>query len=574
MKPLVERLGRPDAISWVTGVVIVSLLIPGSYVSSLVVVSGREVEFFSIVAVRLLILVGIFAVGRLALQRYAMVKPQPLITIATFVIAIVASTAAFDTLLVLTELAPDYYLERRLRTTLVGSLLVLITSSLIVSYAREFSRSNTELQSVISDLDTARTDASDRFEQRKAELIAQIRDSVDAELSRLGTDGSGVEPAVMETLIDDVIRPISYSLNRDFSTEAPTAYVPQKTTTQWSSVLESAFLRAPFRWREFAALMAVIAGPFLTINFGLPGALGAAVVVVVCAVFMLGFDALWRFIPAGVTSGYRAVIFTAAHTPMGVTAGWAVSVVSGFSLLSPGPMAAFIAICVLASWTATLVSSSLLLQRETNASLRDAVDELKRELVTANTSYRQLNKGVSRVLHGPVQQAVTAAMLKLRKSQGLADPVTAAQEIRASINAALELLQAPEVAPVDLDTTFRDLQALWDGVVEIACVVLGDKTLIDADSRTAFAVSELVREACSNAIRHGKATRIDILVEVRQDDRTVDIRIDNDGLPLSRNATPGIGSQLFDEQSLEWSLAQVGDRVRVTARLPLGLHSI
>lgn len=574
MKPILERLGRPDAISWVTGVVIVSLIIPGSYVSSLVEVSGREVEFFSIVAVRLLILTGIFAVGRLALHRFAMVNPQPLITLATFVIAIVASTAAFDTLLVLTDIAPEYYLERRLRTTLVGSLLVLVASSLIVSYAREFSRSNTELQSVIRELGQARTDASERFEQRKAELIAQIRESVDGELSRLGANGAGLEPAVMETLIDDVIRPISYSLNRDLSAEAPTAYVPETTTTQWTSVVEFAFLRAPFRWREFAALMAVITGPFLTINFGLPGALGAALVVGVCAVFMLVFGALWRLIPTGVTRGYRAMIFTLAHIPMGIGAGWAVSVVSGFSVLAPGPMTAFIAICVLASWTATLVSSSLLLQRETNASLRDAVDELKRELITANTSYRQLHKGVSRVLHGPVQQAVTAAMLKLRKSQGLADPVTAAQEIRASINAALELLQAPEVAPVDLDTTFRDLQGLWDGVVEIAFVVSGDKTLIEADPRTAFAVSELVREACSNAIRHGKARRIDIVMSVRKDDRVVEIRIDNDGLPLPSYPTPGIGSQLFDEQSLEWAQEQVGDRVRVSARLPLGLHSL
>lgn len=574
MKPILERLGRPDAISWVTGVVIVSLMIPGSYVSSLVEVSGREVEFFSIVAVRLLILTGIFAGGRLALQRFAMVNPQPLITLATFVIAIVASTAAFDTLLVLTDIAPEYYLERRLRTTLVGSLLVLVASSLIVSYAREFSRSNTELQSVIRELGQARTDASERFEQRKAELIAQIRGSVDRELSRLGAGGAGLEPAVMESLIDDVIRPISYSLNRDFSAEAPRVYVPETTTTQWSSVVEFAFLRAPFRWREFGVVMAVITGPFLTINFGVPGVLGAATLVGVCAMFMLAFGALWRFIPGGVTSGSRATIFTIAHIPMGSAAGWAVSVVSGFSLLAPGRMAAFIAISVLASWTATLVSSSLRLQRETNASLREAVDELKRELITANTSYRQLNKGVSRVLHGPVQEAVTAAMLKLRKGQGLGDPVTAAKEIRASINAALELLQAPELAPVDLDTTFRDLQVLWEGVVDIDCGVSGDKTLIDADPRTTFAVSELVREACSNAIRHGKAKHIDILVSVRKDERVVEIQIDNDGLPLPSDPTPGIGSQLFDEQSLEWSREQVGDRVHVTARLPLTLQFI
>jgi signal transduction histidine kinase len=574
MKSMLERLGRPDAISWVNGVAIAALLIPGSYISSLVVVSGREVEFFSIVALRLLLMVGIFALGRLALQRFAQERPQPLITIPTFVIAIVASTAAFDALLVLTDIAPDYYFERRLRNTLGGSLAVLIVSSLISSYARDFSRSNTELQRVIEDLDGSRSEASDRFERRKAELIAQIRDSVDGELSRLGSDGGGLEPAVMETLIDDVIRPISYSLNRDFSAEAPTAYLPEKTTTQWSNVVEFAFLANPFRWKEFAAVMAVITGPFLTINFGLSGALGSAIGVGVCVAFSLAFGALWRFIPEGATSGPRAMIFTLAHIPMGSAAGWAISMVSGFSVLTPGRMTAFIALCLFASWTATLVSSSLRLQKETNQTLLEAVDELKRELITANASYRQLNTGVSRVLHGPVQEAVIAAMFKLRKGQGLGDPVAAAKEIRASINAALELLQAPEVALVDLDTTFRDLQVLWDGVVEIDCVVSGDKSLIEADQRTAFGLSELVREACSNAIRHGKATRIDISVSVHKDDRVVEIRIDNDGLPLPRDAKPGIGSQLFDEQSLEWSREQVGDRVRVTARLPLSPYSL
>lgn len=51
--------------------------------------------------------------------------------------------------------------------------------------------------------------------------------------------------------------------------------------------------------------------------------------------------------------------------------------------------------------------------------------------------------------------------------------------------------------------------------------------------------------------------------------RVVEIVIDNDGDPIPREAVQGIGSQLFEEQTLSWSRKNIGQRVRVTARLPL-----
>jgi two-component sensor histidine kinase len=90
----------------------------------------------------------------------------------------------------------------------------------------------------------------------------------------------------------------------------------------------------------------------------------------------------------------------------------------------------------------------------------------------------------------------------------------------------------------------------------------------------AYALAELVRETCSNATRHGSATVISITVRVNSRQRVIDLTIDNDGKPLAKDAAPGIGSQLFDEQTLSWTRKQVGPLVRVKAQLPIALTPV
>ncbi len=95
---------------------------------------------------------------------------------------------------------------------------------------------------------------------------------------------------------------------------------------------------------------------------------------------------------------------------------------------------------------------------------------------------------------------------------------------------------------------------------------------IQSDSSPSHALVELVREACANATRHGEATSIEISVTLGDQDRAIELAFGNDGLPLPAHPKLGIGSQLFDEQTLSWSRTQEGDTVRVTARLPLATH--
>lgn len=569
MRAQFDRLGRPDAISWVTALIALILMVPSALISSLVDFSGREIEFLAIVLARVGIMFLIFAIGKALLDRFAHNRPKPLITLATFLAAIVPATAVFDLLLVVAGFTDQSFLERRLRTTFVGTMSALVLSSLLVSYAREFSRSNSELVQIALSLAKSKAEAGQKILNRQAELFATIKEAINTELAKFGGAGLDSNTAVMQKLIDDVVRPLSYSLNRDFPVEQESADSVNSTAINWNKVIAATVNGNPFRWLAFPITVGLISTSFLVINFGSSGIFGAIALVAINFLMTLGFWLSWPFLPNQLSKFPRGILFTLAHLPTGIASGWVVNQITGFNLLEPIRLWSFIVISILLSWTVTLVSTTLRLLRQTNDDLVVAVEELKREVIAINNSYRQLHRGVSRVLHGPVQEAIIAEMLRLKAQPGSTNGSDYAESIRQRISKVLELLNQPAIPTTDLHQVFSDLEELWSGVVAISYEVSDhDLELIGSDLPAAYALAELVREACSNATRHGKANSIRIQVRVIDQQRAIELLVENDGLALSESIEPGIGSQLFDEQTLAWSREQVGNKTVVRARLP------
>jgi signal transduction histidine kinase len=570
MKTHIDRLGRPDAINWVTAVVALVLMVPAAIISAGVDFSGREVAFTAIVLFRVSVMLAIFALGKVALIRFARIRPQPLITLGTFWVAIIIATTVFDLLLVVNGFAEESQLSQRLRTTFLGSTAALVLSSLLVTYARDFSRSNAELIQKLEELQRSKADAGERILARKAQLITTIKDSINAELAHFRGANPVTDSTVMQTLIDDVVRPLSYSLNRDFPVDDTVDVLPEEKTIDWYRVVQAAFAANPFRWVAFPIGIGLISASFLILNFGLAGIYGTVLLLALSGGMFWGFGMAWRFLPQRLPTAIRALVFSAAHLPVGVATSWAVTLVTGFNVLQPVRLWSFVAIVVLISWSVTLVAATLGLLRDTNDTLKTTVEELKREVIITSNSYRQLHKGISRLLHGPVQEAITSSMLRLQGGSDTVEVSGYADVIRERIAVALELLNQPALPVTDLKKVLEELQELWSGVVSINYSVAdSDSKLIGSDRMASFAVAELVREACSNATRHGHANRIDISLKVVARERAIELVVDNDGAPIPRSSQPGIGSQLFDEQTLSWSRKRVGSRVRVRAKLPM-----
>jgi signal transduction histidine kinase len=62
-----------------------------------------------------------------------------------------------------------------------------------------------------------------------------------------------------------------------------------------------------------------------------------------------------------------------------------------------------------------------------------------------------------------------------------------------------------------------------------------------------------VKEAVSNAVRHGQAKTVTVEID-RETEQSLSLKVSNDGLPIKIRPAAGVGSKLIKELTTKWSL--------------------
>ena len=569
MKTLWARLGHTDAISGYNFVYIVVLQTFGSLLSALIDIEGRLGEFLLVRFAAFAVLGVVLGLGGLALRRCARSRPQPLITLLTFAIALTAGTYTFDVLLVASDFTDEYRFVGRLITAFLAIMTGSVLVSLLVTSAKENGRRNAQLVLVAEELVSLRAEAGERILQRHQGLIQRIREQITAQLEGLGRSETS-DARAMRGLIDDVVRPLSYSLARTEASEPETPLPEGSGPVSWPVVFEQALRGQPFHSRAFPLLVGAIAASFLILNFGLSGLFATLAVIASSSLVTFAFGVAWRILPHAAPIALRVALFTLLNIPLGWLTAWIVMSVTGFDLFDPVRIVAWMAITAIASWTVALVSEIFGILRTTNALLTGTISDLRLEVAALNTSLRQLHKSISRILHGPIQEAITSVLMKLESQPELASNPDFSREMRTRIETALALLSAPGETHGNPEQVVADIKELWGEVVDISCTVSErDMEAIRSSQQTSYALSEVLREACQNAIRHGDATAIRISMKVPSSRKEVNIAVYNTGKPFDSTSTPGLGSQLFDDVAVEWSRKATNEGTELRLTLPL-----
>ena len=178
-----------------------------------------------------------------------------------------------------------------------------------------------------------------------------------------------------------------------------------------------------------------------------------------------------------------------------------------------------------------------------NADLTTLVTTLRRELWL-------IRRWMALTLHGPVQSALlSSAMLLSREDSGTSD----LNEARARIERAILTIADTEVKSPDLNGALSSLRRLWSQSATISTTVTPQATAqLANDAGMTAVVIEIVREATSNALRHGNAANVDVAIRVQgRDGLWVHVTDDGDG--ISDDARPGLGSRTLDEVALHWT---------------------
>jgi len=410
-------------------------------------------------------------------------------------------------------------------------------------------------------------DSTRVIEERQADAIARVRARLDEAIRELPLDSGPSAVTALETLAGDVVRPLSHSLARDLPAwEVDGASeVPR---VRWIDVWRRPDPRVAIQPLLLGAACLVVAVPasflLLTPRSGIPAVIAAVGVLTVTLV--IGRWALRRMPPTPALVAWAAIssVLLAAAALVAVT----VTVVARDDpsvgvFVGPGVFA-------IVTFGLLIATASMMRVRmaESTALLEDATRQLRWTLARVNTQQWEQAGRLSRALHGPVQSLIHARVQRLR--QQAADPSTPldVRHLRAELQQALASALTPQDAARDLPELFNELAGTWSGVADIDWhVVAPARERLQADSLCALAISDLAVEAVSNAVRHGRARRVDIAISVEGGDLAV-LRVVDDGV-RGKQSTPGLGTTLLTQCTVDWSLSATAPTT-LSARLPLG----
>ncbi len=212
-------------------------------------------------------------------------------------------------------------------------------------------------------------------------------------------------------------------------------------------------------------------------------------------------------------------------------------------------MGANLVIAVSASVTVVMVAGGLAhaLNVSEAAVLADLEASISDAEVRAGARAREearLQREIAIHLHGTVAANVTAATMRLRQAIDEGDVLIA----KAAYAEACQLLDSDLRTTMlaeqsDLSALIRELAESWDGIADVRATITGEQGLPPSTVRDIVSV---ITEAVSNAVRHARATRVDVLVAVSS--TVIDIEVVDDGNATGA-AGRGLGSSLFDHVS-------------------------
>ena len=185
--------------------------------------------------------------------------------------------------------------------------------------------------------------------------------------------------------------------------------------------------------------------------------------------------------------------------------------------------------------------------------LATRIEELERETSRFEQQLWSARRNWGYILHGTVQSSLTAALMHLQKQEGTDDELI--KVVRQDIRRAAQALRERPAAQADLQTSIDELSETWAGVCDIEWRIADDarKALL-ADADLCFCTKEIVKEAVSNAVRHGGATQMTVSLEI-ESGHTLVLEAVNNGCGLSAAAEAGLGSQIIRDLTYFWSLS-------------------
>jgi signal transduction histidine kinase len=190
--------------------------------------------------------------------------------------------------------------------------------------------------------------------------------------------------------------------------------------------------------------------------------------------------------------------------------------------------------------------------------------ELERELKWIDAQIWVIRRDWAYLLHGRVQSALTAALARIGNATELNGKTI--ELVHQDVERARTALFEGISRPFDLESSLADIAESWAGICELELDFEPDAVAtVKSDLGLARSINEILREAISNAVRHGNASKVEI--KLFEADGVINLKATNDGSPVTKRTRKSVGTDMLDEVALEWSLSNRNSAVVLEAKL-------
>lgn len=411
-----------------------------------------------------------------------------------------------------------------------------------------------------------------RIEQRVTQEIQQM---LSRELTLLTLDhemSSDRAAAALRELAKDVVRPLSHR----FADESP--WLPADVEVE---------LAVPLRERWISLLRSVRPAPplvpaLLILVIALPDAVASRHGGLVFAVFnmLLGVSVMYglswlfaRFWPKGDTGILRLVILVVAYAGFGAI-GASIMSLSNRIFANVNQTLWIAVFMLLITSLGTSLFIAIEAQRKSiEEALVESVERNGQVTVQLRERSRLAQRRIAKFLHSDVQaELIAVAMVLSKQVETHSDSVEVQVQRRDEIDRLNALIgrqiNAAHVVSSYVRERITDLISLWDRVLTLD-INIPEQVWDQLDQHPTLleAVSEVLSEGLTNAVRHGTTPEVELSISDEANALRIDI-FSTGSLPRLRE--PGLGSQLLAEYTREWSLTESGNRVHFMALVPQG----
>lgn len=545
------RFAAPDALD----LRLLAVLAPGSLVTSVLTrapVGTRATFAWITVNVASIAVVALWVlIVRLSLRagRRGTVAPVTVVLIGASIGLLKGATTSWFGWTAGLLVAPLDAVEawRAVSTTFQGAVIVpalAFTRAALRRYRAEYDRLITERARRAL---LAGDSPSGSRGARVARFVAEARQRIDAA-------ADPTVAVVLEELVEERLRP----LTRELWTASDTA-----TDFSLGSLLRAAIHADAYPAAPVATVFAFTA--FVARTAYAPLDLNLLVTLLDVVAVHVVFALARRARPGDRRADLVHLVATVAVTTVGVMLADILVLRDAGALLGPGTATVVVFIWLL---VLTVLGSATAIALRTRGTVREELERLldgDLDDAVGEASQRLRDRELADRLHSGMQNRLIAAARRIETSGGSATVVR--EEVEVVGRLLDELAEGGDGTVVDARTQVEDLVARWAGFVAVD-VRLDDG--VDAlPPATQDRVAQAVAEAVNNAVRHGRAERVEVSV-VPEGVDALRLVAEDDGVgPVQR--PPGLGSRLFDALSgADWSLRprpDGGSRLEVTVLL-------